>query len=440
MPEYLIWLWVGGGIGFLLGWLLLYQAKKADAENYIIQRATPMPLSLVNVRDDVWLRGKTECETPVDPPHFSMACLHYDYKLEEQVEETYTDSEGKRRTRKVWKTRETKSESAQFELHQDDLSIKVDGNKADWRDLSSTSDRIGRWRHNLSYIRHPNTVSAVGTISEKREWLEPYANIPLMVTPQERDAFIEDAESGERWLRRFGFFFILVGSSTLFYGLFDHLAWPVQTHQKFQWTTFGAGVFAGLVVLFPIWFIHAYNTFINYRNRTENAWRQIDVDLKMRYELIPRLVSTVSGYMKHESGLLESLTKLRQKSLVASSDEKIELERDTLAGLHQFYAVKEKYPDLKGEPVMAKLTRELKAIEEKISHGRTIFNEAVKEYNDNVMSLPQGLLARMFGFKTKTYFRVLEQERKALQIKLDEEVDDEEDGGQDDDNKGDDKS
>ncbi len=415
IADYLWALWIGGGIGFLIGAALLAAARAADRKNYIIQRATPMPLALVNERDDVWLRGVSECDSPVTAPHFGFTCLHYDYKLEERVHRSRGSGKN-RTTSSEWVTRETKTESAAFDLREGERTIAIDGAKADYKNLEAQSEHVGKWRHSVGYLPSPCAISAVGSVSEKRARLEPYMNIPLMITPKPREEFVKAAERAETIMRFFGFLLLWAGAGAALYGLFDHTAWPAATGGRFHPKTLASGVGAGTLVYILVWTVYIYNTFVTYNVRAANAWRQIDVDLKMRYDLVPQLVGAVKGFMQHEKDLLERLVQLRGEALSGGQKTEIATEGRMAGAVTELRGVVEKYPDLKSQPLAAKLMRELTAIEEKISHGRKTYNEAVSEYNANVLALPRGILARLTGFRTRNFFQATGEDRKAVSV------------------------
>ena len=417
IPGYIYGLWAGGSIGFIVALILLRSARKADAKNYIVERATPMPLSLVTEQDDVWLRGIVRCEAPLVAPHFGTKCVHYHYKLEERVRKTRSTKHGTE-TYYTWETRETRSESTNFLLVDRDHTIAIDGEKADFQYLPSTTDTIGNWRHSLSWMQSPGPVSAIGSVSEKKTSLISYANIPLIVTPLSRAEYVKKIESSESWMRGFGFFLSWLGPGVAAYGLSDFLGWPVRTHQSFQVPTLIAAALAGLSVYTPIWMLYIYNTFVTYKVRVENAWRQIDVDLKMRYELIPKLVDTVKGYMKYEQDLLQRVTDMRGKALSGNRSAVINMEMGIVSALSQLTIVAEKYPDLKSQPVVQELFEQLQAIEEKIAHGRSTYNETVKEYNRNVLSFPRVILALLCGFRSSEFFQAAPGEKAVPSAKV----------------------
>jgi LemA protein len=415
IADYLVALWIAGGVLLIVGIVLLAVARAADRKNYIIQKATPMPLSLVNERDDVWLRGHALCDAPLRAPHFGHECIAFHYKLEERVRRTRRTKKGTT-TYYTWETREKYSEAAEFTLHDGEQSIVVDGPKAEFKDMLSSSERVGSWRHSLSYIPDDATLSAVGSVGEKRALLEPYMSIPLIVTPRSRKEYIRAAEAAEKWMRFFGFLCIWLGAGAAGYGLLDHTGWPEPTFGVFNVTVLLTGLGVATVVYLPVWTMYIYNTLVTYRVRADNAWRQIDVDVKMRYDLIPQLVAAAKGSMEHERDLLERLAALRAKATGGGRKTLVSAEEQTVAAIRQFQVAVENYPDVKNSQVVSKLMRELTAIEEKIAHGRAVYNEAVEEYNTNVMAFPRALLARLLGFGARNYFGAASAERAPIRV------------------------
>lgn len=418
MEQYLIIILGLSGVTTLCGIACLIIARIKDQENYIIQKATPLPLAMVNERDDVWLKGVAECDAPVTGPHWGVPCLHYSYKLEERVTERRTNSKGQTTTSTRWVTRQRDSASATFRLRDADESIVINGDEANFRHLKRTQDRVGNWRHTLHYFPYPSGVNAVGSISEGKERLEHYANIPLVVTCLDRAEFVADAERKEKWLRGGGFFMLWAGMTGLFYGFFDYKSLPMPTNGQFNHRTLIVSLIPSSVILAVYWLIYTYNTFITYRQRCENAWRQVDVDLRMRYDLIPRLVSVVKEYMRHESEVLESLTQLRSQAMSGGRNGQIAAEHEMAGSVDKVIARVEDYPDLKAQEPMQKLVRELRAIEEKIAHGRIIYSEAVMEYNTTISTMPAAIVAMASGFKERPNFQIEAAEKVAPTVSV----------------------
>ena len=178
----------------------------------------------------------------------------------------------------------------------------------------------------------------------------------------------------------------------------------------------------GIVVILIIFFIATYNSLIGLRNQMRNAWAQIDVQLKRRYDLIPNLIETVKGYMKHERETMESVTKARNLAQSISSADvgarsKAE---DALSGaLSKLLAVVENYPDLKANQNFLALQEELTSTENKISFSRQYYNDSVLRMNNRVQMFPSNVVAAMTNFKQGEFFEVtVTEEREAPKVKF----------------------
>ena len=175
-------------------------------------------------------------------------------------------------------------------------------------------------------------------------------------------------------------------------------------------------VVAVIAVIIVFWIIGIYNNLVALRNNRENAFANIDVQLKQRYDLIPNLVNTVKGYAEHEKGLLERVTAARTAAMGASSmNDKIEAENALSSALAGLKVSVEAYPDLKANQNFMQLQSELADIENKLAAVRRFFNSATKELNTAVQSFPAVLFAGMFGFHQEPMFEVPQEERAAVQ-------------------------
>ena len=176
-------------------------------------------------------------------------------------------------------------------------------------------------------------------------------------------------------------------------------------------------IVVGIIVLILVfWIVGIYNNLVALRNNHENAFANIDVQLKMRYDLIPNLVNTVKGYAEHEKGLLERVTAARTAAMGATSmNEKIEAENALSSALAGLKVSVEAYPDLKANQNFMQLQSELADIENKLAAVRRFFNSATKELNTAVQSFPAVLFAGMFGFRQEPMFEVPQEERAAVQ-------------------------
>lgn len=179
----------------------------------------------------------------------------------------------------------------------------------------------------------------------------------------------------------------------------------------------GIGV---VLLLLVFWVIGIYNSLIRGRNETKNAWSQIDVQLKRRHELIPNLVETVKGYMKHEKGTLEAVIQARNAAMQASSSgvaAQAQAEGQLTGTLKSLFALTESYPDLKANQNMLSLQEELTSTENKISFARQAYNDAVFRYNTSLEVFPNSMLAG--GFQKAEFFEVESaEERKAVKVQF----------------------
>jgi len=169
-------------------------------------------------------------------------------------------------------------------------------------------------------------------------------------------------------------------------------------------------IIIGAVVLMAI---GMYNSLITLRNRCDNAWSQVDVQLRRRYDLIPNLVETVKGYAKHESGVFERVTQARNVAVNAQTV-KAQGEADNMltGALKSLFAVAEAYPDLKANQNFMMLQEELAGTESKVAYARQFYNDVVMKFNMKQQVFPSNILANMFGFKTREYFQIEEEVAK----------------------------
>lgn len=181
------------------------------------------------------------------------------------------------------------------------------------------------------------------------------------------------------------------------------------------------GIIIGVIVVVVGILLWAnYNGLVGLRNQVKNAWAQIDVQLKRRYDLIPNLVETVKGYMKHERETLEAVTKARnlaQQASSAGAAERAKAEGELSSALSRLLAVVERYPDLKANQNFLALQEELTSTENKISFSRQFYNDSVLRYNNKTHMVPSNIVASMFGFKAGEFFETtLAAEREAPKV------------------------
>ena len=163
-------------------------------------------------------------------------------------------------------------------------------------------------------------------------------------------------------------------------------------------------IILGVIVF---WLIFTYNRLVSLRNRAKEAWSDIDVQLKRRYDLIPNLVETVKGYAAHERELLEKVTQARSQAMSAQTiKEKGEAENFLSSTLKSLFAVSENYPDLKASVNFLELQRELRDTEDKVQAARRFYNTNVRDLNTKIESFPDKFIAQAFGFKLMEFFEI----------------------------------
>jgi len=173
-------------------------------------------------------------------------------------------------------------------------------------------------------------------------------------------------------------------------------------------------VILGVVVVILLSVVGVYNKFIKLVNRTKEAWADIDVQLKRRYDLIPNLVNVVKGYASHEAGTLEKVTAARVSAMSATgTHDKIEAENQLTGALKSLFAVSEAYPDLKANTNFLELQRELSDTENKIQASRRFYNGNVRDLSIALQTFPSNLIAKMFTFEKFELFELAEDEQAA---------------------------
>jgi LemA protein len=174
-----------------------------------------------------------------------------------------------------------------------------------------------------------------------------------------------------------------------------------------------------LVVLVGLFFWLGFNGLVRRRNQVDNAWSQIDVQLKRRHDLIPNLVETVKGYAAHERGTFEAVTNARANAINAQSPQDQAQAENVLSGaLKSLFAVAEAYPDLKANQNFLNLQEELTASEDKVAYARQYYNDSVLNYNTQIQKFPTVLLAGMFHFEKREFFDAAPEDTEPVQVQF----------------------
>ncbi len=175
-------------------------------------------------------------------------------------------------------------------------------------------------------------------------------------------------------------------------------------------------IIIGVIVLIVLWVVSLYNRLVRLRNRRQNAFADIDVQLRQRHDLVPQLVETVKGYATHERELLIKVTEARNSAMAASSiDDKIRAEQQLTSALQGLKVQVEAYPDLKANQNFLQLQEELSDIENKLAAARRFFNGATTEYNTAVETFPGNMISRNFGFQREIMFDLGQDVRKNME-------------------------
>lgn len=174
-----------------------------------------------------------------------------------------------------------------------------------------------------------------------------------------------------------------------------------------------------IIAIVVIYAIVTYNALVSLRNRVNDQWSQIDVELKRRFDLIPNLVNTVKGYAKHESETLENVVKARNTYLSANTKEQaMDADGELTNAITKLFALAEDYPELKANENFANLQNQLNDTENKISYARKFYNDTALGLNNKIEMFPSNLIAKMFGFKKVEFFKALEAERENVKVEF----------------------
>jgi LemA protein len=174
-----------------------------------------------------------------------------------------------------------------------------------------------------------------------------------------------------------------------------------------------------VVVAIGLYLVLLYNSLISLRNRIENAWAQIDVQLKRRYDLIPNLVETVKGYASHERGTLEAVVEARNMAMAAQGPhDQANAENMITGALKSVFALSEAYPDLKANENFLNLQEELSGTEGRIAYARQFYNDTVFRYNTKIQSFPAVVIAKRFGFAEREYFEADGEARGPVNVQF----------------------
>ena len=178
-------------------------------------------------------------------------------------------------------------------------------------------------------------------------------------------------------------------------------------------------IIIAIVVILLLLILPSYNSFVKLNSKVEEAFSTMDVYLKKRWDLIPNIVETVKGYVKHEKETLEEIVKLRNSSYDKMSiDSKVDTNNKLSEGISKIIALAESYPELKASENFKELSKELSHVEDDIANARKYYNGAVKEFNNKVRMFPSNIVAMIFGYKAKSMFTASDSERENVKVEF----------------------
>ena len=178
-------------------------------------------------------------------------------------------------------------------------------------------------------------------------------------------------------------------------------------------------LFLGILVVIVVLLIGMYNSLVQLRVRADNAWSDIDVQLKRRHDLIPNLVETVKGYAAHEKGTFENIAKFRSQAMQATTPGDKAMAENQLSGaLKSLFAVAENYPELKASEEFTQLQGSLNQTEDTIQNARRYYNAVVRDLNTKIQSFPTNIIAGMFGFQQRQFFEGAAADREPVAVKF----------------------
>lgn len=381
--------------GGLLGWAFATWLRRQDHRTFVYARAPQLPIRALAEHDDAWLRGIVRAEDPLRCPWFEVDCVAFHYRIEVKVTRTVTvtDKDGKTRTetRTTWETKHSESESIDFDLDDGDM-VRIALREGDNEAMESFGPdyETGTLRHSADVLPIGTEVSTLGVLRDDRT-VGPLAGVPLVVTRRTRQEQVRSAARGETFLFVLALLFPFAGVA---------IAAGV-TMQVADATSVLSAAAIGLCVLVPQWWLLTHNRLLRVRQQVKAAQKQISIELAFRADLVPNLVQVVRATAGHEHDLLESLAAIRSGGSV---DDRVQREGSAVAATRAVLMLHERYPQLRSDALYRDLHDRLWAIEEKLAHARTCYNDAVTEWNDRLQQFPSNLVASAAGHQVAAVF------------------------------------
>ncbi len=420
MPTELIpFFWGGLGAGVLLVWASMHSNRRRRLmENIPTSKTTGVFIGLVE------LKGKAECETPLRSYLAEVPCVYYDYEVEER--RTTTDSDGDRTTE--WKTVAKGTFHTPFYIQDDEGAVRVLPEGAKVRAEIVFSEKVRR-RDSLYYAKGPaKAISGsdhIRRFTEKAIWL--HADTYLMGQARVREDIVapEIAED-----KHAPMYLISTRSEAQLTARLKILGWvwgvlgmavavgaPMYGISKFDvvgcdhWPKIAGGIQFVVWILGWVWMV--YNSFGDVRQRVNQGWSNVDVQLKRRHDLIPNLVSAVQGMKHHEADVQETVALLRSQANVTKPGQTGENPHGCAGKL---IALAEHYPELTANDSFVRLQAALVDTEQRIALARTYYNEIVAHYNTRLLIVPEKFVTQLLGFGKETFIDAADFERAVVNV------------------------
>jgi LemA protein len=381
--------------GLLLGWIFATALRRQDHRTFVLSRAPRLPIRALAAHDDAWLRGTVHCAAPLRCPWFGVECVAFRYEREKKVTVTRKQANGNITTDTEWRTEVQESSEVDFVLDDGDrITVALaDGSNEAMESLGTDYETTSR-RHSAQVLPLGATVSVLGVRRDDGSF-GPLAEVPLLVSSRPPEQRVQQAAGHETAL-----FFLAVAlpfvAAAVATGLWlDAGTWP-------EWLLAAA---AGLVVAVPQWWLLTHNRLLRLRQQVRAAQQQIAIELAHRADLVPNLVAGVGAFAAHETGLLTRLAAIRREAAVEAS---VRAEAGIAATTRDLLVLHERQPHLTSDPLYRDLHERLWAIEEKIGHARTMYDDIVSEWNDRIAKVPSNLVARLCRHRPAPLFAARE--------------------------------
>jgi len=380
--------------GMLLGALLLVLLRRQDHVTWVLARAPELPIHALAAGDDAWLRGAVRSAQPLACPWFRVPCVAYSCRRERQHTWVTTDKDGHTTTHTEWRVEASERQACDFVLDDGEaIAVRMQAAQDEALVGLKTDYESSDLRHCASVLEVGAAVSVLGVKQDDGSF-DGAAEVPCLVTRKTAAQRVRSSARSEAWLFFFAWFLPFAGGAVaagLWLG-------PELQREPVMWLWL---LPAGLLTMLPVWWLGVFNRLVRLRQQVLAAFRQVDVDLAVRAGLVPNLIAVVQGTAAHERELLAALAGIRSGNDPGAATA---AEGSAAGAARQVLALHESYPTLKSDGLYLDLHDRLWAVEEKLAHTRTLYNDIVKEWNDRIAAFPSLLVAHTCGYRSAPPF------------------------------------